>query len=193
MGGVISWLEQHQLLLVAVAAVVLAGAVGVRAVSDASSSPQLALRDGSGLPDGALIRVHVTGAVLRSGVFTLREGDRVADALTAAGGPANDAALEELNLARRVRDGEQVAVPKSKTKGAVAPVATLAAGTKLDINTATEQQLDLLPGIGATYARRIVDSRAVDGPYRTTQDLLNRKVLPKATFDKVSALITAGQ
>jgi competence protein ComEA len=188
MGGAIAWLERHQLLLVALAAVALAGAVGLRAVSHAGSSPQLVLRDGSGLPDGAPIRIDVSGAVLRPGVFTLHEGDRVDEAITAAGGPADDADLELVNLARRVRDGEQVLVPKSKMKAT--PVLTLAAGARLDINAATEQQLDLLPGIGQTYAHRIVDSRSVDGPFRKPTDLLDRKVLPKATFDKVSVLIT---
>lgn len=191
MGGAISWLERHQLLVVAVAALVLAGAVGLRTASNAGSSPQLALRDGSGLPDGAEIRIDVSGAVLRPGVFTLHEGDRVGEAISAAGGPSNDADLEALNLARRLRDGEQIVVPKEK-RAAATPVPTLAAGAKLDINTATEQQLDLLPGIGQTYAKRIVDSRSVDGPYKSPRDLLDRKVLPKATFDKVSALITAG-
>lgn len=193
MGGAVSWLERHQLLLVALAAAVLAGAVGLRAVSQAGSSPQLVLRDGSGLPDGAPIRIDVSGAVLRAGVFTLHEGERVDEAISAAGGPANDADLDALNLARRLRDGEQIVVPRRKGAPTAAPALALPAGAKLDINTATEQQLDLLPGIGQTYAHRIVDSRTVDGPFKATRDLMDRKVLPKATFDKVSALISVGQ
>jgi competence protein ComEA len=189
LGGVAAWLERHQLLVVALAALVLAGAIGLRAVHDDGLSSALVLREGSSLADGEPIRVHVVGAVLRPGVFTLREGDRVAEAMSAAGGPANDADLDAVNLARRLRDGEQLTVPQVKGRTPAASSVPLAPGARLNLNTATEAQLDLLPGIGQTYARRIVDSRGVDGPFKSPRDLLDRRVLPKATFDKVSDLI----
>jgi competence protein ComEA len=136
------------------------------------------------------IRVQVGGAVGRPGVYDLREGDRVIDAIAAAGGPADDGDIDSLNLARRVRDEERLIVP-TRTGGA-ASASTLPPGAKLDINSASQQQLDALPGIGQAYSQRIVDSRKVDGPYKATRDLVDRKVVPAATFEQIRDLITVG-
>ncbi len=124
-------------------------------------------------------------------MYTLREGDRLVDALAAAGGPSGDAGLDSLNLARRVRDEERIDVPRLNGAAAGTGGAGLIAG-RLDINTATEKQLDGLPGIGEAYSRRIVDSRKVDGPYKSTQDLVDRKVIPAALLLQISDLIAAG-
>jgi competence protein ComEA len=185
----LAWLERHQFALLGIAGLALVTAVILPRVSGESSRP-IVFREGSGLPEGTPIRVHVTGAVVEPGVYELREGDRVVEALTAAGGPAGDADLDQLNLARRVRDEGQVVVPRRP--GAAERPAPLAPGAKLDINSATEAQLDQLPGIGEAYSRRIVDSRKVDGPFRTTQELISRRVVPQATFDMIADLISAG-
>jgi competence protein ComEA len=134
--------------------------------------------------------VHVTGAVQRPGVVPLRASDRLADAIAAAGGVTIGADVEDLNLARRLRDGEQVVVPEKTRRGPAELAQPLAPGARLELNRATEAQLDALPGIGATYARRIVDSRAVDGPFKTVEDLVERRIVPRATFDKVRDLLT---
>src|SRR3954447_24637516 len=109
-------------MLVAFAALVLAGVIALTALRDNSPSSQMILREGSGVADGAPIRIHVTGAVLRPGIFTLHEGDRVAEAMSAAGGPANEADLDAVNLARRLRDGEQITVPQVKGRTPAVPV-----------------------------------------------------------------------
>lgn len=185
-----AWLERHQWLAAAAALLVLAAVLAIRPAADASPTAQIVFSDTTAALDGASIRVHVTGAVQRPGVVPLRSGDRLADALTAAGGAATGADLDDLNLARRLRDGEQVVIPeKTRQTAAAAPPSTLAAGARLDLNKATEAQLDALPGIGATYAKRIVDSRVVDGPFKSAQDLVDRRIVPRATYDKLRDIV----
>jgi competence protein ComEA len=185
-----SWLDRNRFVLLGCAGLLLIAGVLFPRLADSQTARPIIFREGSGLPDGTPIRVHVTGAVLQPGVYELREGDRVAEALTAAGGPTSEADLEQVNLARRVRDEGQVVIPK---RAVLAPkVEPLAPGIKVDINSASEAALDQLPGIGAAYSRRIVDSRAVDGPFKATQDLVARRVIPQATFDLIRDLIQVG-
>ncbi len=184
------WLERHQWLVAATAVLVLAVVIALRPAADASPSAQIVFSDAPALADGAPIRVQVTGAVQRPGVVPLRSGDRLSDALSAAGGALTSADLEDLNLARRLRDGEQLVIPeKTRRTAAAVPAPTQAPGVRLDLNKASEAQLDALPGIGATYARRIVDSRAVDGPFKSAQDLVARRIVPQSTYDKVREMV----
>ena len=182
-----AWLERYQILVLGVAALVLVAGLVVREVDSSGPAP-LVFRDDSGLPPGSPIHVHVAGAVLAPGAYELRAGDRVVDALAIAGGPADSAELDKLNLARRLRDEEQVLVPgRPSTRPLL-----LEPGAKIDLNTADEKLLGLLPGIGDTYARRIVDSRKVDGPFKSAQELVDRRVLPRATLDAIREFITVG-
>ena len=187
----LGWLERNQLLLLACAVLALAAAFAYSLVDDAGDPPALELRYGSDLPLGAPIRVHVAGAVANPGVYDLEAGDRVTDALAAAGGPAANADAAILNLARYLRDGEQIVVPALATTDMAAAITT-SPGAKVDINTASAELLDALPGIGEAYSRRIVDSRTLDGPYDSIEDLIERNVLPRATFDRISSLISVG-
>jgi competence protein ComEA len=148
-------------------------------------APVLVLHD-SAVEPGSPIRVHVTGAVAAPGVYELAAGDRVEDAVAAAGGATAGADLETINLARRLRDGEQIRVEGGGAQAA--PVSST--GGLLDLNTATAEQLDALPGIGEAYSQRILDSRAVDGPFRSVEDLLLRGVLPERTLEGIRALVT---
>ncbi len=140
--------------------------------------------------EGGDIKVYVTGAVLRPGVYDLREGDRVADALEAAGGPSDDADLVTLNLARRVNDEDQVVVPRQGQ--AVSQVAGALQTQLVNINTASAELLDSLPGIGEVYSQRIVESRNHDGPFESTDDLVARELIPRSTYEGIKDLITVG-
>lgn len=144
---------------------------------------------------GAPIQVYITGAVSQPGVYELKDGDRVVDALYAAGGQAPDANLEAVNLAVRLHDEDQVVVPR-QGQPATALTSNVAGttnvGAPVNINTASAAELDSLPGIGEVYSNRIVQSRATDGPFATPDDLLVRGLVPRATFEKIAALITVG-
>jgi competence protein ComEA len=181
--------DRNQYILLAAVALLFLGSLFVLQLLDDDPAP-LEFTQGDSLPDGAPIRVHVAGAVVRPGVYDLRAGDRVIEALAAAGGPSATADVETVNLARRLRDAEQLVVPQRRTPSTAA--ATLPPGARLDINAATEAELDLLPGIGEAYSRRIIDSRRVDGPFKSTDELVQRRVLPQATFERVRDLISVG-
>lgn len=126
--------------------------------------------------------VHVVGAVRRPGLYRLREGARVADAVSRAGGATGRAELAALNLAAPLVDGIQVLVPR-RVAGSQAleapggdPSADVAAGTaglgrKLSLFSATADQLDELPGVGPITAQKILDYRAEHGPFRSVDDL----------------------
>ena len=135
------------------------------------------------------VTVHVTGAVVNPGVYTLPDGARVDDAIKAAGGATADGDVSRLNLAQRLRDEGYIVVPPKSVAGVSESAAPTSSAALLNINTATRAQLEALPGIGATYAQRIVDYRANNGPYQKTSDLVTFKLIPQATFDKVKNLI----
>lgn len=126
-----------------------------------------------------VVVVHVAGQVAQPGVLSLPAGSRVADALTAAGGPTPAADLTALNLARELVDGEQVLVPEPgdvlaappRPGGGAGGAATAGAGTVLDLNTADLPALDGLPGIGPVLAERIVAWRAEHGRFTSVDEL----------------------
>jgi competence protein ComEA len=122
------------------------------------------------------VLVHVVGAVRRPGLYRLREGARVADAVARAGGETAKADLALINLAAPVADGAQVVVPRSAPPpavvgGAGAGSAEHAASGPVHLNTATLEQLDALPGIGPTTAERILAYRQQHGAFSSVEEL----------------------
>jgi len=123
--------------------------------------------------------VHVVGAVRRPGLYRLREGARVADAVERAGGATHRAELAALNLAAPLVDGIQVLVPRrARATGATRPeaeadlgVAAAGGGLKPSLATATAEELDELPGVGPVTAQKILDYRTEHGPFRSVDDL----------------------
>jgi len=115
--------------------------------------------------------VDVEGAVRRPGVYRLNSGARIADAIARAGGatPRADSAL--VNLAAPVADGEQVLVPRIGNGAAAATGPPGSTTTPVDLNSATVEQLDELPGIGPVTAQKIVDFRAEHGPFTSVDQL----------------------
>lgn len=125
-------------------------------------------------PETPLV-VHITGDVRKPGIVTLPPGSRVADALDAAGGLRKNGKVGTVNLARRLTDGEQIIVgsdlPEPPVLPPSAPGTSPAPGTPLDLNTATLDQLQQLPGVGPVLAQRILDHRSEHGPFRTVDQL----------------------
>ncbi|MDI6856907.1 MAG: ComEA family DNA-binding protein [Dehalococcoidia bacterium] len=182
------WLDRNRGLLIIAFAALLALALVLLLSRYRHDPPPLELRLDQ-IVDGEIV-VHVAGAVRHPGIYSLAADARVADALEAAGGPAEDADLLTLNLAKRLHDEEQLIVPAiGATDGLPA---TNADAGKIDINSADARLLDTLPGIGEVYSQRIVDSREANGPFQTVDDLITRELIPRSTYDKIKDLVTVG-
>jgi competence protein ComEA len=121
-----------------------------------------------------LLVVDVAGAVRRPGLYRLRSGSRIDDAIASAGGPTAKAQLDTVNLAAPIADGEQVVVP-GRGPGGVAAASSPAAGSSptapLDLNSATLEQLEGLPGIGPVTAQKILDYRQQHGAFHSVEEL----------------------
>ena len=113
--------------------------------------------------------VHIVGAVRRPGLYRLRSGKRVADAVARAGGASEDADLGLINLAAPVADGQQVIVPARGPEGTAAP-GTVGGGL-VSLSSATLEQLDELPGVGPVTAQKIVDYRERHGAFTSVREL----------------------
>jgi competence protein ComEA len=200
-----------------IAILVVAGALGVAAwmwagpapspsgsspapVQTAAGAPVATTPVTAAAPASSTVTVHVVGEVRHPGVYRLAGGSRAVDAVQAAGGLLGDADQTAVNLARVVADGEQIAVPREGqvAAGAAAagaapgPAGAAAAGAKVDLNTATAEQLDALPGIGPATAKKIVDDRAANGPFKTVDDLMRVPGIGPAKLDALKGLVTAG-
>lgn len=127
--------------------------------------------------------VAVSGKVRRPGLVRLPAGSRVADAIEAAGGALPGADLTTVNLARKVTDGELIAV------GVPGLGAAPAAPGKVNLNTATLAQLDTLPGVGPVLAQRIIDYRASHGGFREVSELRQVDGIGEETYTRLKDLV----
>jgi competence protein ComEA len=139
--------------------------------------------------------VYVAGAVAVPGVYSLATSARVTDAITAAGGPASDANLDVVNLAAVAIDGERIYIPKvgevvPVVLGNVPAVADTAPSGPVDINSATADQLDVLPGVGPTTAAAIIAHRLQHGPFQTVEQLGDVRGIGPAKLDALRGLVT---
>ena len=135
--------------------------------------------------------VHVSGAVEKPGLYHLSPGSRVQDAIRAAGGLLPEADEEALNLVALLKDGQRVLAPTHEQAQATA-ASRLAPGVPVDINTAAQEALESLPGIGPVLAQRIIAYRETNGPFATVEDLQKVEGVGADTFEKLRELVTAG-
>ncbi|GAW92392.1 helix-hairpin-helix domain-containing protein [Calderihabitans maritimus] len=141
------------------------------------------------------IQVHVIGAVRNPGVYVMGPSSRVKDAVEKAV-PLPDADLDQLNLAAKIKDGQQIVVPRigESTGELTESYGSTSSGAnqsrKININTAGVEELDQLPGIGKVYAQRIVDYREENGKFQSIEDIQKVSGIGPATFAKIKDLIT---
>lgn len=176
-------------------------------VVDESPAPPVTPGTPAPPPPASDIVVSVVGLVHTSGLVHLPDGSRVADALAAAGGAREGADLLGLNLAQRLADGDQVLVGLAPAPGSVpvAGSATIGAGAvgggaggtgnattggPVDLNTATEQQLDTLPGVGPVTATAIISWRTANGSFTDVEQLGEVDGIGPARLEKLRELVT---
>jgi competence protein ComEA len=137
--------------------------------------------------------VHVAGAVRRPGLYRLRDGSRVQDAVDRAGGVKPKADLSLVNLAAPVVDGQQVLVPTRGQAQAAVGMSGVASGTglvlKVHLNSATLEQLDALPGIGPVTAQKILDYRTEHGAFKSVGELDSVSGIGPATMEELKPLV----
>ena len=146
----------------------------------APSSPTAVVATGA----PAMLVVAVTGKVQKPGLVRLPSGSRVADAIEAAGGALPGTDLSTVNLARKLVDGELVVV------GGSPPGSGGAAGGPVNLNTATAEQLQTLPGVGPVLAERIIAYRDEHGGFVSVADLRNVSGIGDTRFHDLQARVT---
>jgi len=153
-------------------------------------------------------QVHVTGEVNNPGVYVVEPGMIVADAIELAGGMTTQADVNRVNLALRLRDGLQVFVPMVGEEAVVLPTepapvmdngndevespaaASPASGEKINLNTASLEELDSLPGVGPSTAQSIIDYRTQNGPFARIEDVMSVPGIGEGKFNDMKELIT---
>lgn len=145
-------------------------------------------------PTVSLIQVHVVGQVNLPGVYSLPEGANVQDAIDAAQGPTELAQQDLLNLAATLTDGQRVYIPSKEEAQVDLDSDQRSLGVTLDslinINTASQEELDTLPGIGSVRAKAIIAYRTQNGFFMTIDDLLKVEGIGETTFNELKDFIT---
>ena len=130
------------------------------------------------------ILVHVCGAVKNPGVYRIEEGSRICDIIVLAGGGTEDSVVDSLNLARVLKDGERIFVPTIQEAETI-EVLEEKGSQKINLNTATKEQLMTLSGIGEAKAEDIIAYRAENGDFQTIEDIMKISGIKEAAFQKI--------
>jgi len=186
------WIERHRTLIVIVLGYVVSLGAMAFLLRCPHSSERPVLQLATALPTAtpAPLRVYVSGAVVHPDVYRLPPGAIVKDALAAAGGALPEADLTRVNLAQQLFDQQQVHIPPAGESSPPQQGAPPAFGEEcLDINRATLEELDRLPGIGPNYARRIVEYRTTHGPFQDVEELIQVKGIGPVTLEGIRDLV----
>ena len=148
------------------------------------------------------IAIHIIGEVKNEGLIYLPEGSRVADAIQEAGGETKEADLSQVNLAYELQDGQKLYIPNKNEKievyiinengnnGVESEELEEGGKKKVNINTATQNELDELPGIGPAIAQRIIEYREENGNFQKIEDLQNVKGIGDAKYEEIKESVT---
>ena len=147
------------------------------------------------VPEGAEVKrsvtVYVSGEVKKPGLVTLNEGQRVADAVNAVGGVIETADIDRINMAAFLEDGMQIRVPERIGGDRAASGASgRDARGQINLNTATEKELQELPGIGPAISARIIEYRQTNGDFQTIEDIKKVRGIGNAKFEKLKDKVT---
>lgn len=143
------------------------------------------------------IKVHIAGSVVSEGIVELEEGARVADAIDQAGGTTADANMDQVNLAYKVQDGQKIYIPNINEEEY--EITEDMEGIQniyetnpdiININTATQTELELLPGIGPSTASKIIKYREENGEFKVIDDIKNVSGIGDAKFESIKDQIT---
>lgn len=208
--------RQQLIILLLVGVILFSGGYRFAQIKERSSEKAKPALDTVDENKAKEVTVHVFGAVLKPGVYQTPQGARVIDAINMAG-PTGEADLDSLKLASKVADGQDIFVPLksevdpaaagSKQSAPTSPAGTTgrnvfaapggvnsssaaAANGLVNINTAGQNELDTLPGIGPAYAQRIIQYREANGPFKSIEDLKNVSGIGDKTFEKLKDRIT---
>ena len=144
------------------------------------------------------IKVHIAGSVVTEGIIELEEGARVADAIKEAGGTTADANTKKINLAQKLQDGQKIYIPNQneteedimENLGETIEENSINSSSKVNINTATQTELELLSGIGPSIASKIISYRKENGKFKTIEDIKNVPGIGEAKFNSIQDQIT---
>ena len=200
-GGFRDWLaglSRREAVLVGLLALVVAGGAGLWYVRSLPRPVEVSapVAAPAPTPSAADLFVHVAGWVRQPGVYELRQGNRVIDAIRLAGGARRGADLSVLNLAAPLTDGQQVLVPRPAPEGAppaVLPTTGASPGSPtglVNVNTATAEELETLPGIGEVLAATIIQYREEHGPFTSVDQLLDVSGIGEVTLEEIRELVT---
>jgi competence protein ComEA len=193
-GGFRAWLAglgRRELIALLLIGVVISGGAGLwymRSLPRPIETVELAQPVAGPSPTPAALFVHVAGWVRSPGVYELQMGQRVIDAIDRAGGPRRGADLNALNLAALVVDAQQVLVPRkvATSSGAGGQLtAPGGEGQKINLNLATAEDLETLPGIGEVLAQRILEHRESNGPFTSVDELLEVSGIGEARLEDI--------
>lgn len=195
-------LTRRQILVLGLGLLAALALVGTRLARSGTAVEQrpsaaLAPVGRSAAPASRLV-VDVVGAVRRPGLYRLRDGSRIADAVRRAGGATRHADVALINLAAPLVDGMQIVVParavasaSSVTSASSSPLAGASApAVRVSLSSATEEQLDTLPGIGPVTAKKIVDWRTTHGPFASVDALDAVPGIGPARIEQLRDLVT---
>lgn len=150
------------------------------------------------------IIIHIIGEVKKEGIVSLKEGDRVIDAIKKAGGETKNADLSQVNLAYILSDGQKIYIPSKNEKIDTFVISSNesdigesgennnggSSDIKININTATESQLDTLPGVGPSTAMKIIEYRNTNGKFKKIEDIKEVKGIGEAKYEDLKKYIT---
>jgi competence protein ComEA len=177
--------REQQLIILGLILIIISG-LGVMAYRRISPAEEggilIDLPKESRIIDRPKIIIHISGAVNKEGVYNLKAGDRVIDALALAGGAKLNADLSSINLAEKIKDGVKIVIPEKIKRS---NLDSQSSSGKVSINRASEKGLCKVAGIGPSTAKKIIEYRSSKGPFSKIEDIMKVKSIGKGKFGKI--------